>query len=208
MLMKLTSFYLACLSWALCSCYLPYISQGCGYNATPKVIAPIPSNPFEELATFPLRVKKILRFLYERQEYDNRIINLSNAVICRETGRVFSNVITWYDTVELDWSFINKRYPGHYVSWGSLNDLQQVVIREAHFSLSDFQTNFSCPNPSPKAVTPEYIYVKPGPLYVDMQTKVLVGWQCVPDSDFEVLIVQQPQKIIIQKPEELKKNGS
>lgn len=143
--------------------------------------------------------KKILRFLYDRQEYDNRIITLSRAVICRDTGRIFQDAVTWYDTVNLDWSFINKRFPGHYVSWGSLNDLQQIIIQDAHFSLKDFQTDYSCPNPAPKAITPEYINLKPGPLYVDIQTKVLVGWQCVPDSDFEVLIVQHPQNIIIQK---------
>ena len=164
--------------------------------------SPYTGTPLRRASELPFESKKkILRFLYDRQEYDNRIITLSRAVVCRDTGRVFQDTVTWLDTVELDWSFISKRYPGHYVSWGSLNDLQQIIIQDAHFTLKDFQTDMSCPKPAPKSITPEYVNLKPGPLYVDIQTKVLVGWQCVPDSDFEVLIVQHPQKVIIQKPE-------
>ncbi|HEV8052714.1 MAG TPA: hypothetical protein VGP47_09475, partial [Parachlamydiaceae bacterium] len=83
-----------------------------------------------------------------------------------------------------------------YVSWGSLTAEQQGIIRNGHDSLEGFQTDFSSPNPLPRAVEAKYALSKPGPLYVDINTKVLLGWKCVPDTDLEVLIVQKPKYII------------
>jgi hypothetical protein len=140
--------------------------------------------------------EKTLRFLYNTHQYDNRIFSLKRAAVCRETGRIFSNAVTWYDRIELDWTFLQKRYPGSYVSWGSLTAEQQGLIRNAHDSLEGFQTDFSSPNPLPKAVEAKYAFAKPGPLYVDMNTKVLLGWKSVPATDLEVLIVQKPKYII------------
>jgi hypothetical protein len=94
----------------------------------------------------------------------------------------------------VDWTFLQKRYPGHWVSWGSLSKEQQEAIRDVHESLGKFQTQESSPTPAPRAVEPEYAYTKPGPLYVDLETKILLGWQVVPGTDFEVLIVQKPIK--------------
>lgn len=151
---------------------------------------------------FPLRrcsdipyasAKKILQFVYDKHEYDNSIFDLRKAAFCRDTGRIFQNVVTWYDTISIDWTFIQKRYPGNYVSWGSLTTEQQLSIRDAHHSLEGFQTEFSSSNPIPREIEGQYVFAKPGPLYVDMLTKVLVGWQQVPDTEFEVLIVQKPK---------------
>lgn len=140
--------------------------------------------------------RKILQFLFEKQEYDNRIFEIYKAAVCRETGRVFPHCVSFFDTVKVDWTFLQKRFPGHYVSWGSLTDQQQAFIRSSHESMEGFQTAFSSPRPSPRDVTAQYVYLKPGPLYVDINSKVLLGWQCVPDSDFEVLIVQRPKQPI------------
>jgi hypothetical protein len=137
--------------------------------------------------------KRVLRFLYDRQEYDNRIFTLKKAVFERETGRIYINAVSWRDAVQLDWSFLQKRYPGHYVSWGSLEEVQQLALKEEHERIEDFQLSFSSPFPAPKDITAEYVYTKPGPLYVDLETRVLLGWQSVPDTDFEVLIVQHPR---------------
>src|SRR5262245_55307189 len=65
--------------------------------------------------------EKIMRYLYNLQQYDNRIFKLKNAAFCRETGRIFQNCVTWFDIINLDWSFLQKRHPGNYVSWGSLS---------------------------------------------------------------------------------------
>jgi len=137
--------------------------------------------------------EKLLKFLYNTHEYDNRIFSLKKAALCRETGRVFSNAVTWYDKIDVDWTFLQKRYPGNYVSWGSLTDEQQEIIRHAHHSLEGFQTDFSSPYYSPTKIEAKYALAKPGPLYVDITTKVLLGWKNVPDTELEVLIVQKPK---------------
>lgn len=139
---------------------------------------------------------KVLRFLYNMHQYDNRIFELEKAAICRETGRIFPNAVTWYGVIKLDWTFLQKRYPGSYVSWGSLTEEQQEIIRAAHDPLTGFQTEFSSPISQPKSIEAKYAFSKPGPLYVDIDTKVLVGWQCVPESDLEVLVVQKPVQLI------------
>jgi hypothetical protein len=136
--------------------------------------------------------ERVLRFMYDFKQYDNRIFKLNRAAYCRETGRIFTDCVTWIDSVKVDWNFLQKRYPGNYVSWGSLSIDQQRYIREAHHSLEGFQTEISSPSSSPRAIEPEYVYERPGPLYVDIQTKVLLGWKNIPSTDLEVLIVQKP----------------
>lgn len=140
--------------------------------------------------------EKVLRFLYNLHQYDNRIFSLKQAAVCRETGRIFPNVVTWFDKINVDWTFIQKRYPGNYVSWGSLTSEQQEIIRMAHDSLEGFQTDFSSPNPAPRGIEAKYALASPGPLYVDLNTKVLLGWKEVPDTELEVLIVQKPKFIV------------
>lgn len=138
--------------------------------------------------------EKVVRYMLELRQYDNRPFNLRRAAFCRDTGRIFPDCVTWYDVVKIDWTFLNKRYPGHYVSWGSLNNEQKKAIRESHTSLEGFQTDYSSPEPSPRNISTEYAEAKPGPLYVDIQTKVLLGWKEVPDTNLEVLVVQKPYR--------------
>lgn len=154
----------------------------------------LPLRPASELSYY--YAEKVVSYLYDIYQYDNRPFKIYKAAFCRETGRIFPNSVTWFDTIQVDWNFLYKRYPGNYVSWGSLNREQQKAIRDAHDTLEGFQTEFSSPNPSPRAIEPEYIYTKPGPLYVDIETKVLLGWKEVPETNLEVLVVQKPVKPI------------
>jgi hypothetical protein len=43
---------------------------------------------------------KILRFLYDLHQYDNRIFDLKRAAVCRETGRIFPEAVTWYEVIK------------------------------------------------------------------------------------------------------------
>lgn len=138
---------------------------------------------------------KVLKYLYYLHQYDNRIFDLNRAAVCRETGRIFPHCINYFDVMHVDWTFLTKRYPGTYVSWGSLTEAQQKEIQKLHGSLEGFQTENSSPNPSPRQVEPYFAFTIPGPLYVDLETGVLLGWKCVPDTDLEVLIVQKPLQI-------------
>lgn len=125
-------------------------------------------------------------------QYDNRPFKFKKAAYCRETGRIFQDCIDWKNKIELDWTFIQNRYDGDWISWGSLSDTLQLQIRNKHESLEGFQTEISSKFPSPRQIEPYVAYAKPGPLYVDINTAVLVGWKQVPDSLMEVLIVQKP----------------
>lgn len=136
----------------------------------------------------------VLKYLYETHEYDNRIFDLRKAAFCRDTGRIFPGSIDWFERAEVDWTFLEHRYPGDYVSWGSLTDEQQKMIKELHESLEGFQTEYSSPTSSPRKIEPEYAYSSPGPLYVDVNTNILLGWKIVPETTLEVLIVQKPKK--------------
>lgn len=142
-------------------------------------------------------LEKVLRFLFYMHQYDNRIFSIKKASFCRETGRIFPDTVTWYNRIKLDWNYLQKRYPGHYVSWGSLTEEQQLIVSNVHDSLEGFQTDFSSPDPLPSHVEAKYAFTKPGPLYVDFETKVLLGWKLVPGTDLEVLIVQKPLNIIM-----------
>ena len=139
---------------------------------------------------------RVLRYLFELRQFDNRIFEFKKAALCRETGRIFQDAITWYDTIKLDWTFLQKRYPGRYVSWGSLTPEQQEIVKSRHDTLAGFQVEYSSPNPKPKAIELKYALAKPGPLYVDIDTYVLLGWKIVPETDLEVLIVQKPVTVI------------
>lgn len=148
--------------------------------------------------------EQILRFLYEYNSYDNPMFKLKNSSFCRDTGRIFPNSLTWYDVVRVDWTFIQKRHPGNYVSWGSLTKDQQDYIRKTHQPLKGFQTTYSSSRMSPRDVEPEFALARPGPLYVDIEKNVLLGWKIVPGTEFEVLIVQKPLKLVMVNVEDTK----
>lgn len=137
---------------------------------------------------------KVLTFLYKMHDYDNRMFDLDKAAFCRETGRIFPDAVNWFDSIRVDWSFLQRRYPGNYVSWGSLNADTQQEIRAAHVSLNGYQTEESSSEPSPRMIEPEIALKKPGPLYVDPESKILLGWKMVPETDLEVMIVQKPKQ--------------
>jgi hypothetical protein len=144
---------------------------------------------------------KIYRFMHQLQQFDNPMFDLKKASYCIETGRLFPNSVTWLDSIKVDWNFLQKRYKGHYVSWGSLTDIQQAAIRREHGPLSGFNTEFSSSTSQPRLVEPEFAFAKPGPLYIDINTHILLGWKQVPGTEFEVLIVQKPLNLIMQKSE-------
>ena len=140
---------------------------------------------------------KVLKYLFDMHDYYNRMFDFNKAVIGRLTGRIFPDALSWHGAISVKWDFLQKRFPGEFVSWGSLTEEQQLMIMDKHSSLEGFQTEFSSSRPSPRAIEPEYAYKKPGPLYVDIDTGVLLGWKCVPKTDLEVLIVQKPEEIYI-----------
>lgn len=159
-----------------------------------RPLSPYTGKPLWRGEEVPLSsVTKIMKFLYYRERsYDNRVFPMKRALVCRDTGRIFPFAVSWWGEERVDWSFLQKRHPGIYISWGSLTEMQKHEIAELHGTLEGFQVEHSSKQPLPKMVEPEYAMRKPGPLYVDLETKVLLGWKCVPDTIFEVLVVQKP----------------
>lgn len=159
-----------------------------------KSLSPYTGLPLRKASELPYySAERAIRFMSGIRQYDNPVFSLKQAGFCRETGRLFPNCLTIWGSIDIDWNFLQKRYPGVYVSWGSLNKEQREELRYAHeYQLEGFQTAFSSPTPSPRAIEPEYAYSKPGPLYVDLETKVLLGWKQIPETFLEVLIVQKP----------------
>jgi hypothetical protein len=131
-------------------------------------------------------------FLLSHSQPENPPFDFKWAAICEQTGRIFPDAVGRGERVRLDWDFLQKRFPGSFVSWGSLSEMEQAQIRLVHESMQGFQTQTSCPQSMPKEISSYYALAKPGPLYVDRATKILLGWKEVLHTDYEVLIVQRP----------------
>lgn len=173
-----------------------FVSYIIGYRLLnqPASVSPYGRMPLRRASDLSYDSKeRVLRYLFEMHQYDNPMFDMEKAAFCRETGRVFSHALTWYGIIKVDWSFLQKRYPGIYVSWGSLSDDQKEMIRSSHHSLDGYQTEYSSPEPAPSRIEPFYAMAAPGPLYVDLNTRILLGWKRVPLSDLEVLVVQKPK---------------
>lgn len=151
----------------------------------------VPLHPMYDISYDSLA--KVHYFLEEYPGYENRQLRFSRAMVCRDTGKIFPECISWSGKARLEWDFLKKKHPGTYISWGSLSDEQKRSFEEDHDSLEGFQTGFSCNEPLPKNITTDYAFAKPGPLYVDLETRVLIGWKYVPETELEVLIVQKPR---------------
>ncbi len=132
-------------------------------------------------------------YFYRLNQEENPIFDIRKAALCKSTRRLFPNCVNQFGVVSIDWTFLHKRYPGNYRSWGSLSHTEQAFIRSCHATMEDFQTELSSQNPFPKDIEPYYAMTVPGPLYVDLGSKVLLGWKCVPGTTIEVLVVQLPQ---------------
>lgn len=137
-------------------------------------------------------VRKVHAYLESLPSNENQFFELNKAAVCRETGRVFPNSVNYMEIVSVNWGFLNKRYPGTYVSWGSLSNEEKETVLSSHSSLEGFQTEHSCPNSSPKEIDSVNVMSVPGPLYVDVEARVLLGWKRVPGTGLEVLVVQCP----------------
>lgn len=154
---------------------------------------PYTGRPLRRALEIPfLSMYRIRRYMDANQDFYNRPFSFRTAAFSRETGRIYPDSVNWRGEIHVDWSFLLKRFPGHFVSWGSLSLEKQRLIREKHTALTGFQTERSSARPAPQEAEKELMYLIPGPLYVDPDTGVLLGWKRVPETPFEILVVQRP----------------
>jgi len=158
----------------------------------------VPTSPYSNM---PMRRANTLRYttqylvkryLKEMEDFDNRQFNLNRAAVCRETGRIFPNAVNWTGKIHVDWNFLQKRMPGSWVSYGSLPGDRRQDLWDKHGTLEGFQTEFSSANPLPQDVEEELNPIKPGPLYVNLENNLVMGWKIVPGTEVEVLVVKRP----------------
>lgn len=191
-----TSYDVVLFSLAILFCFMLLVAVfffGLWVQKHQVCLSPYTKKPLRLGSTIPYQTaEKVLRYLFFMRQYDNRMFDVRKAAFCRETGRLFPNAVYYFDTMFVNWSFLEKRYKGSYVSWGSLSEEQKKMIQGCHYSLDGYQTEYSSRNSSLRMIEPELAHLKPGPLYVDLETKVLLGWKLVPDTSLEVLVVQKP----------------
>ncbi len=156
---------------------------------TGKKLRRAESLPFKTMYT-------VRKYMDDNEDSINRPFSFRTAAFCRETGRIFEKAVRWNGVIRVNWDFLKKKYPGEYVSWGSLTKEEQKKLIKQYGDLNGFQTEASSKKRKPKDVEEEYIYLKPGPLYVNKSYNLVVGWKCIPDTDIEVLIVQRPKILI------------
>lgn len=172
-------------------------------------VSPYSGMPLRFATELPYATRdRVNNYIKELHDFDNPIIDWDKAAFCRETGRIFSNCVTWSGNIQLNWTFLNSRFRGQFVSWGSLSEGLKKEILKAHGSLVGFQTMHSSLNPAPRMIEEEYALEKPGPLYVDPESKIVMGWKEVPDTALEILIVKKPQVIQLINIEQTSNNSN
>jgi hypothetical protein len=132
-------------------------------------------------------------FMQEQTQPENPKIDFVTAAFCPTSGRIFPNCVGVNEQITLSWNFLNNRYKGTYVSWGSLSAEEQGILKLLHGSLEGYQTEQSSKRLRPEDVEEEFYSLAPGPLYVDRRERVVIGWKKVPGTYFEVLVVQRPR---------------
>lgn len=138
-------------------------------------------------------VNMVNAFFVDLDPLDNPKIDFVRAAYCPETGRIFPNCVGQNDQISLSWDFLSNRCPGTYVSWGSLSEEERGILKLLHGSVEGFQTEVSSLQSRPQDGEEEFYSLAPGPLYVDRREKTLLGWQKVPGTRFEVLVLQRPR---------------
>ncbi|SCA62368.1 hypothetical protein SCG7086_AA_00020 [Chlamydiales bacterium SCGC AG-110-P3] len=140
-------------------------------------------------------VQEVQKWLDSMADPDNPVLDIRRASVCRETGRIIPDSVNLFNVIKVDWGFLERRYPGRWVSWGSLSAVEKQKLKDCHESLDGFQVDESSSNPDPKAVDLYHMTLKPGPLYVDKASRVLMGWKVIPRTNLEVLVVQRPYRL-------------
>lgn len=168
-----------------------------GYKLTTSKVkfplSPYTQTPLRRLDSLHfITLAKVMQYLVTMEDFDNRVFKIKRASYCRETGRIFPDSVNWIGKIHVDWTFLQQRMPGTWVSWGSLPHDRRQELMDKHGSLQGFQTEFSSEHPRPQDFEPEYNEIKPGPLYVNLENDWVMGWKVIPDTELETLVVKKP----------------
>ena len=156
-------------------------------------LSPFSKRPMMLGIDLPFSIRRqIEEYIKSLPQPENQPIDISKAAICRETSRIIKDAVFRGEIIRLGPRFMNDRYPGNWVSWGSLSQQQQGIVKLHHREVSGYQMEHSSRNRRPQEAEQYYAVMKPGPLYVDVSTNTFLGWQAVPGTYFEVMVIKKP----------------
>ena len=127
---------------------------------------------------FYASAEKIHLFSSELSQPENAPIDLTKAVFCRETNRIFSSSINAFGEIDLTRNYLKKYYSSKLVSWFRLRESEKLKLASMHTSLEGFQVGKG---------------LFPGPLFVDKKRSILVGWKRIPETEMEIIVIQKPK---------------
>jgi len=156
-------------------------------------LSPYSKKPMMLGVDLPFSIARYIEEYVKTLSPENKPFDCSKAAICRETGRIFPNAVKKGEIIRLGWDFLNECCPGNWVSWGSVPEAQRAMIALCHLSLDGYQTEVSSKERLPKNIDMYHALARPGPLYVDVLSKMLLGWKQVPGTTFEILVIQKPE---------------
>lgn len=130
----------------------------------------------------------------QNHPYSQMKVDLTSTLVCRKTGRIFSCDTKCRRTMKSAECYLMQHYSGVLVPWSTLNQEQKQNFVARHSCLKHFQLHPSGANTAFSYSDWTSADMKPGPLFVDLEAGVAVGWQCIPHTNLEIIIVQPPSK--------------
>ncbi len=170
-----SSFLAAALLWVIASGLLLAVF-GLGWYVTNRQGARSPFSGKPMIRGHDLTFEAVARLrthLGKAPQPENPDFQWTHSVVCRETGRVFTDVVNRWGVARVSSNYLKRRYPGTYTPWTALQPSERQAVLARH----------------PQGIG---AYELDG-LYVDLTTKTLLGWQRVPETGLQILIVNKPE---------------
>lgn len=138
--------------------------------------------------------KKLHEFYMSLPRHFNQTPKLDKSTICTSTGRIFPNSISKFGATSNPKDIFLNYPKGDYILWQELSDPLKKTIIENHDSIKGFQINQLPKYTKEQPLNHKFAHIKPGPLFVDLKTKALLGWKEIPETNLETLVYQPPTK--------------
>jgi hypothetical protein len=116
-------------------------------------------------------VQRVHDFMLSKPQPENTPFKPKDAAVCRETGRVFPNARDGFGVIRVKSSYPNRRWKGSWVLWKELSRAERSRVEGKHGDLSAYESEG---------------------LYADPFDALIMGWQKVPGTELQVLIVEKP----------------
>jgi hypothetical protein len=148
--------------------------------------------PCEKVLSFAA-IEKVFRFLNRIHDEYNERFDLKRATICLKTGRIFPNTINRFGIIKIPENYIIHYAKTPLILYASLDKKIKGFLYEKDKVLQGYQT-YTNLDSSKLEIEKSVELMKPGPLYLDPKTGFFLGWQIVPGTSLELLVVKVIKK--------------